>query len=40
MPTYDQIQMSAILTTCTVCGRAFYMTHPQPVCLTCRRAVR
>ena len=40
VPTYDEKQRNAVLTVCTVCGRAFYMTQPQPVCMACREAAR
>jgi uncharacterized membrane protein len=35
-PTYDAIQMAAVLMRCTVCGKDWYMTKPQPVCVRCR----
>lgn len=34
--TYDQLQMSAVLTTCGRCGQAYYMTAPG-TCIACRR---
>ncbi len=33
---YDAKQMAATLTRCEDCGREFYMTVPQPVCVRCR----
>ena len=36
--TYDEIQMAATLTYCLGCLCWFYMTHPRPVCISCRRA--
>ncbi len=36
--TYDEKQITAPLTVCSTCGRAFYMTKPEPVCVKCRRA--
>ena len=35
-PTYDEKQASAVLTVCQACGRAFYMTKPEPRCIACR----
>ena len=37
-PTYDAVQMAAVLTTCGTCGRAYFMTTPGPVCIRCRQA--
>jgi uncharacterized membrane protein len=38
LKSYDATQLGAVLVTCTVCGKPWYMTHPQPVCLACQRA--
>jgi hypothetical protein len=35
--SYDAKQMAAVLTTCQACGRGYYMTAPQAVCVLCRR---
>jgi hypothetical protein len=35
--TYDATQIGAVLTVCSVCRRAYYMTAPGPVCVLCRR---
>ena len=37
VPTYDEIRLAAVLTTCVRCRRVWYMTHPQDVCIQCRR---
>lgn len=37
--TYDEKQIEAVLTVCAHCGRAYYMTLRQPVCLLCRRVL-
>jgi hypothetical protein len=34
---YDTQRAEAPLVTCSACLKAFYMTHPQPVCIACRR---
>ena len=34
-PSYDDVQLGAVLTACGRCGRSFYMTHPGPVCIEC-----
>ena len=38
VPSYDDKQINAALVTCAKCGRAWYMTAPQPLCRACRRA--
>ena len=38
VPTYDENRLAAVLTRCMNCLRVYYMTHPQPVCVLCRRA--
>lgn len=35
--SYDETQVNAVLTTCTRCGRSYYMTHAQAWCAECRR---
>ncbi len=37
IPTYDEIQMAAVLVFCSVCYHAYYMTKPGPVCILCRQ---
>lgn len=34
--SYDDRQRLAELRACVVCGRSFYMSHPQEVCISCR----
>ena len=34
---YDTERAEAPLVTCAVCKQAFYMTHPQAVCVLCRQ---
>jgi hypothetical protein len=36
-PTYDEIQMAAVLRTCDRCRRAYYLTHGHTICVRCRR---
>jgi hypothetical protein len=38
MRTYDQIQLGAVRTWCTVCWRWLFMTQPQAICVRCRQA--
>lgn len=37
IPTYDQKQLSADLRRCSTCGRSYWMTAPQTVCLRCQQ---
>ncbi len=37
-PSYDERQITAPLVTCAVCGRSWYMTKPEPVCIECMEA--
>lgn len=37
-PDYDTARATALLVICQQCGKAYYMTHPQPVCVLCRIA--
>lgn len=34
-PSYDDRQVSAVLVTCALCRRSFYMTKPEKFCLPC-----
>ena len=36
MSGYDHNQKHAQLVTCAQCGKQWYMTVPQPVCIACR----
>ena len=36
MPSYDDIQLAARLVTCQVCGKDYYMTRPQALCVPCQ----
>ncbi len=36
--SYDDRQITAPLVTCAVCGRSWYMTKPEPVCIECMEA--
>jgi hypothetical protein len=38
--TYDALQMGAVLTRCTQCGKDYYMTKPNESCIACRRKMR
>lgn len=38
--TYGARQIAATLIVCAVCQRAYYMTHVEKLCLTCRRKDR
>lgn len=35
--SYDDLQQHAILCVCQRCHQASYMTHPQAICIKCRR---
>ena len=35
-PDYDTQRAEAVLVRCETCGKPFWMTHPQPVCISCR----
>jgi hypothetical protein len=36
-PDYDAQRAEAELVTCAKCHKPYYMTHPQAVCIQCRR---
>jgi hypothetical protein len=39
-PTYDEIQIGAVLTYCLVCQRHYFCTVPRSVCARCCQAQR
>lgn len=36
--SYDDHQRNAVLVQCARCGRSYFMTRPQAICVCCLRA--